>query len=255
MTAEPRDEATPLLADCTAPGKTLTAANARAPGRIAAIIAAAIGELPRAGTLVEVGYDRGVIALGALAARPDARVVGVEIQPASAATMPRDPRCTWLTGDGFSPLSPAVADGAVAILAGLGGRTIASLLVRDPPLTRRFAALVLCPSHLEADVRPALAHLGIAIGDEHLVYERDRFYEVIVARPDRPSAATDATLAAWGPRLFERRDPLLRAFLEDARHRFRAAFGEDLKSYRSGAKAALGDKLARLDDALSRVAG
>lgn len=275
MTAEPRDAATPLLAESLSPGKlghapTAATATAGPATRIGAIVAAATAELPPGGTLIEVGYDRGAILLGALAARPDARAIGVEIQTSTAATMPPDPRCTWLTGDGFDPLGAGAdgdpgadghvgADGddtlttAVGILAGMGGRTIAAILERTPALTRRFAALVLCPSHLEADIRPALTRLGIAIHDERLVFERGRYYEVIVARSDLPcTPAADATLAAWGPRLFARRDPLLGAFLDDARQRFRAAFAEDLKSYRSGAKAALGDKLARLDDARSR---
>ena len=44
----------------------------------------------------------------------------------------------------------------VALLAGLGGRTIAEILARRPDTTRALTACILCPSHLEADIRPAL---------------------------------------------------------------------------------------------------
>lgn len=226
-------------------------------GRIDALVAAVCEVAPAAARLVEIGYDRGAILLRALAARPDLHAVGIEIQPAARHMAVPDelaPRLTLLTGDGFDPLPPT-SEPTVVLLAGLGGRTIASLLTRDPATTRALSALVLCPSHLEAEIRPALRSLGLRPSAERLVTERGRFYEIIVvavgdtAPPD--DVDRDPLTAAWGPRLFATRDPLLVPFLEDARHRFRAALAADLRSYRSGPRAALGAKLARLDEALA----
>ncbi len=132
---------------------------------------------------------------------------------------------------------------------------IIELITRNPELTRSLDTLVLCPSHLEAEIRPALTSIGYAPTHERLAFERDRFYEVIVAhRATAPISPVDPIRAAWGPRLFEHHDPLLRAFLEDAKRRFHAAFKEDLRSYlTSELKAALGHKLATLDAALALI--
>lgn len=226
--------------------------------RIDALVQAALDALGPMGRLAEIGYDRGAILLRVLARRADVTAIGVEIQAAARdmpVPAPLAPRLALRTGDGLCPLAPAEVD--VVVIAGMGGRTIAELLLRDPALTRSLGAFVLCPSHLEADVRPALGDLGLGIADERLVTERGRFYEIIVAGPTDPLApdahAPDPMAAAWGPRLFARRDPLLGPFLEDARRRFHAAFAEGLRSYQSGPKAALGRKLALLDAALERA--
>lgn len=226
--------------------------------RIDALVQAALDTLGPATRLAEIGYDRGAILLRVLTRRSDVTAIGVEIQ-AAARDMPVPPqlapRLALRTGDGLTPLAPGEVD--VVVIAGMGGRTIAELLSRDPALTRSLGAFILCPSHLEADVRPALGDLGLDIADEGLTTERGRFYEIIVARPADPLTPiahdADPIAAAWGPRLFARRDPLLGPFLEDARRRFHAAFAEGLRSYQSGPKAALGRKLALLDAALERA--
>jgi len=226
--------------------------------RINALAQAAAGLVPANGRVVEVGYDQGAILLCALAARPDIRAIGIEILPALAALQlppELELRVSLRLGDGFDPLVAGEAD--VAILAGMGGRTIAEILTRDPAKTRSLSALVLCASHREADIRPALASLGYGLAREQLVLDRDRFYELIVARPlalcptnhfDR-----DPVTAAWGPRLFSPEDPLLGAFFDDTQRRFHAAFAEGLRSYPGSAKAALGEKLACLEAARAQL--
>jgi tRNA A22 N-methylase len=148
-------------------------------------------------------------------------------------------------------MAPGEVDGV--ILAGLGGRTIARILESRPDVVAQLDFIVTCPSHLEADIRPALQRLGFGIADERIVFDRGRFYEVVVARqadtPDCIDLATcDDVAAAWGPHLLAR-DPLMAAFLDDHKRRFHAAFASKLASYRDGPKAELGRKLALLDAA------
>ncbi len=250
-------QALDALSETSPPGKLRLTTSAR----IDALVQAATQMVPAHGRLVEVGYDHGAILLRALQARPDITAIGVEIlAPLGKLAVPTElaPRLTLRTGDGFDPLAPGECD--VAILAGMGGRTIAEIVTRDRALTCTFKALVLCASHREGDIRPALATLGFGLASESLVIDRERFYEIIVARPlaecPLDDFDRDPVTAAWGPRLFASRDPLLPAFLEDTRRRFHAAFAKDLRSYRSylgTAKAALGIKLACLDAALSRI--
>ena len=220
--------------------------------RIDALVAATAAHLQPDSRFAEIGYDRGAIVLRVLAACPDSRAIASEIQPdVVPLPAPSDvlSRLELRTGDGLAPL--AKHEVSLVIIAGMGGRTIAELLTRDPELTRSISTFVLCPSHLEAEIRPALTALGYGPTHERLAVERDRYYEIIVAqRLATPEG--DPMRAAWGPRLFASNDPLLRPFLEDTKRRFRAAFAENLRSYlTSDLKAALGTKLACLDAAIA----
>lgn len=223
--------------------------------RIDALVGATAAHLRPDARFAEVGYDRGAIVLRVLEARPDTRAIASEIQPnVIPLPAPADvlSRLELRTGDGLAPI--ATNEVSLVIMAGMGGRTIAELITRDPDLTRSIDTLVLCPSHLEAEIRPALASIGFGPTHERLASERDRYYEIIVAQRLTTPTHDDPVRAAWGPRLFEANDPLLRAFLEDAKRRFRAAFAENLRSYlTSELKAALGQKLAHLDAALTLI--
>lgn len=232
-----------------------------APPHIPRRIRAIVDACPPAVRVCEVGYDRGLILWSILETRPGVPGLGVEVQPESRTATPVPAtlvdRVELRTGDGLDPITAAEADGMGVILAGLGGRTIAEILERRPALTRRLAWVLTCPSHLEADVRPAMTRLGLGITDERLVEDRGRFYEIVVARPeDRelgPDVDVDEVLATWGPLLLGRPDPLMLRYLDDQAHRFAEAFACDLKSYREGTKVALGRKLALLEPARARL--
>lgn len=225
------------------------------PRRIRAIVEAC----PPAARVCEVGYDRGLILWSLLEARPGTLGLGVEIQPESASATPIPAalrhRAELRTGDGLDPIGPEEADGLGVILAGLGGRTIAEILERRPELTRRLAWVVTCPSHLEAEVRPALHRLGLRLSDERLVEDRGRFYEIVVSRAEAegPPPIEDEVASSWGPLLIGRPDPLMLRYLDDQAARFAEAFARDLQSYREGTKAALGRKLALLSAARARL--
>lgn len=203
--------------------------------------------------LAEVGYDRGLV-LAALRARlgPAPRLVGVEVQPGAAARVPSALAASidLRTGDGLAPLAPNEVEGVV--LAGLGAKTIVSILGARPAVTARLAWVVTCASHFEDELRPGLARLGWHIADERLVFDRGRYYEVVLARPDAADTtttqgATDSVAARWGPVIVGRPDPLAPAWLADLRHRFREAFAAKL------AKTAVGPKLAMIDEVERRV--
>jgi tRNA A22 N-methylase len=227
-------------------------ARAQVPRRVTAIVLAC----PPAERVCEVGYDRGLILFTLLATR-DGAGLGIEVQPDSARATPVPPalrhRVELRTGDGLMPLHPDEADGLGVILAGLGGRTIADILEARPEVTRRLAWVVTCPSHLEADVRPALRRLGLTPASERLVEDRGRFYEVVVAVKADPHEPADEVADMWGPHLIGGPDPLMAAYLDDQERRFAAAFQSGLKSYGAGNKVALGRKLALLGAARERV--
>jgi tRNA (adenine22-N1)-methyltransferase len=208
--------------------------------------------------IAEIGYDLGQIMLR-IAERSSLGIVGVEVQPDSAQLTPVPAalrqRVELRTGDGLDPIR--VGESAGVILAGLGGKTIAEVLRRAPAVVNAVDFVLTCPSHLEAEIRPALNELGLDISDEQLVFDRGRYYECVLARPRDASATAAATIdpieTTWGPVLMRRPDPLMAAYLDDQAHRFRDALATDLRSYTSPERARLGAKLRSLAEARARL--
>ncbi|MFT7579179.1 MAG: tRNA (adenine22-N1)-methyltransferase [Myxococcota bacterium] len=229
----------------------------RLPIRLDAVLAAIPSD---ARVVADIGYDRGQLMAAILERRPKTAVVGVEVQPIAAAraraevpTLVHDAkRVTLKTGDGLSALLPGEVDGAV--LAGIGGRTIAKILLRDRTVVETMAWLVLCPPRFNGAIRPALAELDWHIADEALVTDRGRTYEVILARKGRETLPRTQLAARFGPVFFDRRDPALGPYLRDVRHRFKAAFERRLVDYGpTSNKPRLGEKLALLEDAIAET--
>ncbi len=214
--------------------------------------------------MADIGYDLGRIALAALARRPALRIVGVEIQPASAARVAAtmiaegvppgivqrfEPR----TGDGLSPLEVGEVEGV--LMAGLGERTMLSALDRRPDVAADLRWLVLCPSHLESCLRPGLVHRGWGDQAATLVLDRGRFYEVITARRGDARAPSGPVEAAFGADLLTQTEPeLALAFLRDLQARFGDAIAAGLRSYdHEPDKRPLAAKLRALPAAIEAV--
>jgi tRNA (adenine22-N1)-methyltransferase len=110
----------------------------------------------------------------------------------------------WVVCDGLAPFREV----GVAIIAGMGARTIAAILEAGP----RPGALLL---HAQDDpplLRAYLANNGWRITQEALAPEARRYAEVIVAVPGHESS-TGLTLH-YGPRLLGEGDPHLLAHLK-----------------------------------------
>lgn len=194
--------------------------------RLEAIVALARG----GGFVVDVGADHGRVAaaLGAVAVeRMPHRVAGT------------DPTVRWVVADGLTAFRRV--DGAV--LAGMGARRIAAILGAGP----RPGWIVAHADDEPGWLRGWLAANGWAIDDEDLVFEKGRFHMLLRAAAGHERADDDAL--AIGPRLMERRHPLLPAWLAHERaillHQAAAARPSD----RGRA-----DALRRRADAMAEVA-
>lgn len=114
-------------------------------------------------------------------------------------------------GCGLKVLKPGEAD--VLVLAGMGGNTIKEILAASPEILLTVKRLVLQPMADPGDLRLWLAANGWQISDEKLVEEDGRIYVVVVAEPGREKTG-DLLLLELGPRLLEKKDPLLNVYLE-----------------------------------------
>jgi tRNA (adenine22-N1)-methyltransferase len=131
----------------------------------------------RAASVADVGAGDGQLARH-LAAR-GLRVVATERRPASFARLrAAAPELDCRLGDGLEVLRPGEVEGAV--VAGLGGHSIARILAAAPAVTRSLGWLVLQPQqHAEALVG-WLAAAGYAVRARPSAVQGRRSYTVLV---------------------------------------------------------------------------
>ncbi|NLZ28104.1 MAG: SAM-dependent methyltransferase [Firmicutes bacterium] len=116
-------------------------------------------------------------------------------------------------GDGFSAIrSDEQVD--VAVIAGLGGRTICKILQKGAGKLDAIGYLVLQPMTDVYLLRRWLAAHGFCIRNESLAREKKRFYEIMVVGKGR-QVQPEYFLSEVGPGLIESKDPLLVPYLED----------------------------------------
>ncbi len=82
-------------------------------------------------------------------------------------------------GGGLVPYVPGEID--TAIIAGMGGKLIVSVLNEGKEHMKYLEKLILQPMQGLKDVRKWILENGYRIADEDLIYENNIFYEVIVA--------------------------------------------------------------------------
>ncbi len=130
-------------------------------------------------------------------------------------------KVTLRLSDGLDAYVPGEAQGLV--IAGMGGRIMGKILLREPDKTRDFKELVLQPQADPEVVRGALRRLDFAIDRERLIHEDGKFYPVMHAvrgaqrHPDwDEEIGEDLRLRMedlFGPDLLSGRDEVLREFL------------------------------------------
>lgn len=113
-------------------------------------------------------------------------------------------------GSGLTPLR--LGEAQTCVMAGMGGMLMLSLLDEAAEVARGLKQLVLQPQHDLVQVRRGLHERGFAIREEKMVREGRRFYTVIDARPGQETYTEEEY--QFGKRLLDRRDPLLRDWLD-----------------------------------------
>ncbi len=141
---------------------------------------------PVCDTIADVGTDHGKAALMLILKKKCRHVIATDISAeslikAEALFKKRglDKSGTFIAGDGLQPLMNTPKVDAV-LISGMGGETIASILLRDLPEIR-VPELILSP-HTEAFlVRRALYECGYHIESERVIESKRRFYLIIQA--------------------------------------------------------------------------
>jgi tRNA (adenine22-N1)-methyltransferase len=84
-------------------------------------------------------------------------------------------------GEGLEPLVPGEVD--VAVIAGMGGNTIASILERSPDVVRQLSLLLLQPMQRQGELCEWLDRNQFQLLGEVPAADRGRSYTVLIVRP------------------------------------------------------------------------
>ena len=172
-------------------------------------------------SLADIGTDHGRLGAYLLQTGRCERVEFTDISGASLEKARRlisvlglAPRAEFLVGDGALALREPPD---VAVIAGMGGETIAGILARGKRVLEK-SRIVMQPNVAAPELRAAIQHSGFRIADERIVHDGRRLYVVIAA--ERGVAAYDDAQLNVGPVLMETRPEEL---LDFARFRIRVA--------------------------------
>lgn len=172
------------------------------------------GEVIPGHVAADIGTDHGYIPIWLLENGVCPRVILSDVSPGSlrkarddSAALSDLTRADFRLGDGLTVLSKGEADDI--LMAGMGGKLMASILLRDPDLTRSFRRFVLQPRKNPGILRAALADLGLKEVREQLVLE-GRFHCLVITAETGQAPEPEAEPVS----LRIRKDPALYAEME-----------------------------------------
>ncbi len=187
-------------------------------------LAAAAVYIPKGSIAADIGTDHAYLPIYLIEKGICSRVIATELNSGpfeSAKNRLKDFRFSdkidLRLGSGLKALRPGEAD--VLVLAGMGGNTIREILAEEPDILKTVGRLVLQPMADPGDLRAWLAANGWMIIDEKLVQEDGRIYVVVAADPGHEKIK-DPVLLELGPRLLEKKDPLMKVYIEKITDRY-----------------------------------
>ena len=161
------------------------------------------------GCLADIGCDHGLVARYALD-NGVKEVIAADISEGSLKKAKKlldgYPNVTYRLSDGFDGIEKK-AD--VAVISGMGGRTIADILSR---LTYK-PQLILGAQHNQKELREFLIQNGYAIEEDFCVCDRGKFYDFMRANEGQSPPLSAAQLY-YGV-FYKRKNPDLKAYMLD----------------------------------------
>jgi tRNA (adenine22-N1)-methyltransferase len=181
----------------------------------------AIAELIPPGSVVaDIGTDHGYLPLYLLLEQISNRAIAADVNEApleqareTVAAFNCLQKIDLRLGDGLDVLRDDDEIDTV-VIAGMGGRTIASILTKGHARLNALERIILQPMNETGYLRVFLAENGFAITAESLAMEGRRLYEIILAKPGK-ERETDRFRLSLGPRLLEKKPPLLSVLLHE----------------------------------------
>ncbi|SHF34191.1 tRNA (adenine22-N1)-methyltransferase [Desulforamulus putei DSM 12395] len=149
-------------------------------------------------------------------------------------------------GNGLQVLRPGEAD--TIVIAGMGGGTIRDILQASPEVAAGARRLILQPMADEKELRQFLLQHGWTIVDETLLLEDGRLYLAVAAERGHEEIK-DQLMLEIGPRLWEKRHPLLTEHLQRLRQKYRRV----LEGLQQSSQPAAREKAAGIKERLAEL--
>lgn len=148
--------------------------------------------------ICDVGCDHAYLDIRLLQQETIPSALAMDVAPGPLSIAQQNLMLTGLLGRCETRLSDGLAgykkgEAGTLVIAGMGGRLMASILSADPDKTESFRELILSPQSEPWLVRGCLSLSGIGITQEKCVEEDGKYYCVMKAVPGAPCIRPD-----WG---------------------------------------------------------
>ncbi len=164
---------------------------------------AVYGLLGQCGMFADVGCDHGYLSAELILTGRAEGAIASDISPVSAAKAARLAERLGIAGqmhavtaDGLESLNGVEPPYSIAV-CGMGGELIADILERGREHAAKAERIVMQPMRGEAELRRYLYEHDYYIGDERVVREGRRFYQVIAAVPNRRDSVPEGFPKDW----------------------------------------------------------
>lgn len=177
------------------------------------------GFVPGGSTVVDIGTDHALLPIYLLHNKIAIHVIAGDLNFGPLESARRNVKAAGLEksisirlGNGLEIVKAGEAE--ICIIAGMGGGTIRDIIKNAGGKATTLRQVILQPMGGSGPLREWLVENGWQISDEELVLEDERIYEVIIARPGEENTI-DPVLISVGPRLFEKKHPLLKTVIAE----------------------------------------
>jgi len=185
-------------------------------GELSARLAAVAHYVMPGESMVDIGTDHALLPAWLLRSGIVPRAIGVDVSEGPLRAARRTARSLGgalevRQSDGFATIQDGEA--YTATICGMGGQTMASILVRGLSSQPGLKRVVLQPQGAERAVRAAMVSLGWQCTDSAMVEERSKFYTIECwERGQHAQPWSDADLR-WGRVVRKKPDPLFHKML------------------------------------------
>lgn len=176
------------------------------------------GLVPRGSCVSDVGTDHALLPIYLVKNGISQRVIAVEARYGPWMRARENVKKAGLSdfidvrlGDGFEPLKPGEVD--VAIIAGLGGETIWSIMEKSPDIVNSLYAIILQPMKNAHRLRKALFESCFEITEERVVCSKGRYFEIMVVKKGTSCFFSEEDVIL-GPVLKQKRTPEVLEYIE-----------------------------------------
>jgi tRNA (adenine22-N1)-methyltransferase len=175
--------------------------------------------VPIVKTVVDIGCDHGYVPIALIrsgkvehAIASDINVGPLERAKKNILESGYQNQIETRLSNGFDQIQIGEVD--LAILAGMGGRLMQSILTKEMEKTKKIDTLILQPQSELLEVRELLPKIGYICINEKAICEDDKFYFImLVTKNEKTKEKFSELELRFGKYLLQRKDPVLFQFI------------------------------------------